>query len=136
MGVVGVGVATDPSLGLSQLQHARHRVLVVAPGDPGRRATDVHPPLPEALILLHPAYRYGEDAVPIQRSALPGFSMGCPGELAAPPSCEDVLAEDDGFRDPVDRDDRRWLAGFAPVGSTGFVVAVLQDEEGDAAIGP
>lgn len=135
LGVIGVSVTTDPSLGLSQLQYAGHRVMVVAPGDPGHRDTDVHPLLPDALVLLHPAYAYGEEAVSIDRGALPEFGAACPGELAGSPPARHVADRDDAFRDPVVPEEEPWLAGFAPVGRTGFLVVVLQRDV-DAADAP
>ncbi len=46
---------------------------------------------------------------------------------------DDVEAQDDAYQDPFSARDAayagRWLAGFAPVGNTGFVVIVQQKYE-------
>jgi hypothetical protein len=42
--------------------------------------------------------------------------------------------EDDDYRDPLSKPDDRWLAGFAPVGKTGYVTVVATPHE--HALGP
>jgi hypothetical protein len=135
VGVIAATVTTTKTLGSLQLNDERHTAVLV-----GRK--DTSPPRGEApaeeadeyLILLHPAYRRGVPAV----SAPPGrfralLRPRAGDEFQLPdlrPGLSPEQAMDAHYQDPVaTRDGRfagRWLAGFAPVGNTEFVVVVQQ----------
>jgi eukaryotic-like serine/threonine-protein kinase len=135
LGVVAATITTASTLGALQLNDERHTAVLV-----GRR--DTNPPrgpapaaeAQEYLILLHPAYRRGDEAValPAERlRAVPGahsgdeFRLPDPRQALRPEQAMDARYEDPvGARDP--RYAGRWLAGFAPVGDTEFVVIVQQ----------
>ncbi len=135
LGVIAATVTTTSTLGSLQLNDERHTAVLV-----GRR--DTNPPrgaapateVYEYLILLHPAYRRGADAIAVPGERLRAvhrprrgdeFQLADPGQGLRPEA-----AMDPNYEDPVAvRDPRyagRWLAGFAPVGNTEFVVIVQQ----------
>jgi len=135
LGVIGASVTTDSTMGMPHLHDERRKAVLVAPWDANRRPND---PArggapPEYLILLHPAYTRGQDAVEFNRAKLP---------VSWPRRCEKELSEEEVGRVPHERADYsdpfgkkngayqgRWLAGFAPVGNTGFIVIVQQRDE-------
>jgi serine/threonine-protein kinase len=135
LGVVAATVTTTSTLGSLQLHDERHTVVLV-----GRR--DTTPPggpapaeeAPEYLIFLHPAYDRGDEAVALPAARLragPWPPSGDEFRLPGPrPGLRPEQAMDADYVDPVGaRDARyagRWLAGFAPVGDTEFVVIVQQ----------
>jgi eukaryotic-like serine/threonine-protein kinase len=135
LGVVAATIPTTSTLGSLQLTDGRHTAVLV-----GRR--DTNPPrgpapaeeAREYLILLHPAYHRGEEAVALPAArlrAVPGphsgdeFRLPEPRQGLRPEQVMDAHYEDPvGARDP--RYAGRWLAGFAPVGDTELVVVVQQ----------
>jgi serine/threonine-protein kinase len=135
VGVIAATVTTTKTLGSLQLNDERHTAVLVGRKDtsPPRGdapAADSH----EYLILLHPAYSRGVPAVaaPAARfQALLRPRAGDEFQLPDPgPGLSPEQAMDAHYEDPVAaRDGRfagRWLAGFAPVGNTEFVVIVQQ----------
>jgi serine/threonine-protein kinase len=135
LGVVAATITTTSTLGSLRLHDERHTVVLV-----GRR--DTTPPrgpapaeeVPEYLVLLHPAYRRGDAAVALPAERLPAVPRPERGDefrLAEPwQGLRPEQAMDAHYADPLAaRDARyagRWLAGFAPVGDTEFVVIVQQ----------
>ena len=132
LGVIATSVTTDASLG-PVLLHDKRAVALIAPAD----STDMDSPSPgpagiteKDVILFHPGYRKGIDPIEfpyIGRIGKPDLvnnprTQLSESELAIPP--------DDNYRDPVSSAAKdyagRWIAGFAPVGNTGFVVVVQQ----------
>jgi serine/threonine-protein kinase len=138
---VGVMVAmADTGAGLGTLELKANEpsgpihIAVLAPRDNDRQHRDDSLP-DDYVVLLHDALDTGRK-VDVERRAIP---LGVQQERTLPDDAEkDQLAEnnasdgDAGYCDPVlDGDCRevaphqgRWLAGFAPVGNTGFVVVV------------
>jgi len=117
---------TDATLGVSDLADVR-QVVVVGPLDPGREggAPWRYPPDVRHVVVVHPAYRHGEDAVAWYRAerAMPFVHGGRdlqPSREARPLGGV--------YFDPVGKRHRGyggpWLAGIAPVGHTGFSVLV------------
>ena len=127
VGMVGTG-ATLGSLRLSDPNEARHRTAVlVAPRD--RTRSEAGKPAPGGyIILLHEGLEHGE-SLPLDgglaheldevRRALPAAE----GEqLRMPEPWPTVTITE--HRDPLATREGPWLAAFAPVGYTGFVVIV------------
>jgi serine/threonine-protein kinase len=127
LGVVATSVTTDASMGLVFLHDDNRKVALIAPEDintPNEIRGDKH------VILYHPGYRRGSDAV-----EFPYFDKV--KTIKADRSLDEQLSDskrvairDDNYRDPVAKvvEDYagRWIAGFAPVGNTGFIVVVQQ----------
>jgi hypothetical protein len=130
--IVAVSVTTDPTLGVPHLHDDLHKLVLVAPWDPSppRDLRPVGDP-PEFVLLLHPAMTPGQEAVPFDKGAFPAvFPRDCRQELSMTESrAASALARGD-YLDPFGARDAhfrgRWLAGFWPVGNTGFVVIVQQ----------
>jgi hypothetical protein len=108
-------------MGRAHLGDSRRQAVLVGP-------LDTNPPNGEAadgtekdsyVVLLHPAYHHGEEAVPFPAEKLPTWQ-------------NDIIETtgDDNYFDPVSARHAtyagRWLAGFAPVGNTGFTVVVQE----------
>lgn len=137
--VVGVVCATLPTastLGSLRLNDERRKGVLVGLRDPnpprGPRPAD---PASEHLILVHPAYELGKDAVTVPRAQLRLVPDPRPGnELMLPPPIENPdQAMHAAYEDPLGKTHPeykgRWLAGFAPVGNTEMVVIVQQRDE-------
>lgn len=136
-GVITVSITTGPVLGLPQPRDNQRKAVLVGrldTADP--RTADLEEPQErEYLILVHPAYRVGQEPVESNTRKLrvllerehssDEFQVWDAAHLGNP---EDYRDED--YRDPVAGQDGalagRWLAGFAPVGNTEFVVIVQQ----------
>jgi serine/threonine-protein kinase len=135
VGVIASSVTTDPSWGLPDIHDERRKTVLIAPWDPERGPNDPlrQGPPPDYLLLLHPAYRPGEDALAFDRSSLPvQFIQRCGEELLPPPRSatgakKRAYVDPYGVRDPNFAGS--WLAGLAPVGNTGFVLIIQQREE-------
>jgi serine/threonine-protein kinase len=136
VGVVAATVTTTSTLGSLRLNDERRSAVLVCRKD----AAQPRGPLPETspadeyLILLHPAYSRGEQALPVTSPCLRAVHDPRPGDEFAlaehRPEFDPRTAMDRHYVDPVGAHDarfaRRWLAGFAPVGNTEFVVIVQQ----------
>jgi hypothetical protein len=132
IGVLVAGVASTANLGtldLDRLDNTDSIAVLVAPSDRDRADHKLKTPF---LILRHPAFTYGND-------------IGMDSEEVRRVSEADVVREEhadrllwpDASRRTISSDSHvdpaaathpeykgRWLAGFAPVGKTGFVVIV------------
>ncbi|MBV8882311.1 MAG: hypothetical protein JO332_20305, partial [Planctomycetaceae bacterium] len=135
IGVVAASVTTDPTMGLPNMHDERRKAVLIAPWDNERRPNDPvrETPAPEYLILLHPAYTRGEGAVPFDKRWLPGrYARRCEEELQAP-APQSPASKRRGYVDPFGERAPEyagpWLAGFAPVGNTGFIVLIQQRED-------
>ncbi|HSU40119.1 MAG TPA: hypothetical protein VLJ38_11135, partial [Polyangiaceae bacterium] len=135
LGVLVAAVAAQANLGSLILKDTHAVAVLVAPH--GRERHDPQPK-PSFLILRHPAYsRYGE-AVPTDGPELRRLASVQPATLLGRERWglprRDLAANRD-YRDPVaERYSAyvgHWIAAFAPVGNTGFVV-VVQTLETDA----
>jgi hypothetical protein len=124
--IIGVVVATITT-GSLPLHDEQRTAVLVGRWDKNRRPNDpTRAAQPDDLILLHPAYHRGDPAADIQNSVLRNIRQAsAEGRELAP---EETM--DDFYADPLSaRSDKyagRWLAGFAPVGNTEFVVIVQQ----------
>lgn len=86
------------------------------------------------VMLIHPRLEHGaEFELPARFAALlhARFGAGKQPGLQLDDAGQDVLRHDD-YRDPIPGFSGRWLAAFAPVGNTGYVVLV-QSPHGEAA---
>jgi hypothetical protein len=131
-GVLLTTIGTDSALGRQRLDRASDdgpMAVVVAPRDRSRATTEG---AGEYVVILHDGLTHGA-----------GIVMDSPRlrELRVTRTERNQLRwidpdpiTDDVHRDPVPGFEGRWLAGFAPVGDTGFVVIVQTRHE--AAIGP
>jgi len=134
LGVLVAAVASQANLGSLILKDTRSAAILVAPR--GRERRDPRPD-PPFLILRHPAYAsYGHavemDGPEFRRLAQESEQTSLRVERWGLPR-RDVASSED-YRDPAAARfpayAGSWLAGFAPVGNTGFVV-VVQTRESD-----
>ncbi len=130
LGVIVSGVTTDAAMGLVDLEDDRRTVALMAPRDTDQSDSPVRPDA--AVILFHPAYEHGVRAVEFERmNPMPAIREGV--HYAELDDSEQRLPADDDYADPVgyvESDyEGRWIAGFAPVGSSGFVVIVQEPYE-------
>ncbi len=129
---LGVVMATVTT-GSLPVHDDRRTAVLVGRWDTNRRpdAAPDQGPAPKNLVLFHPAYHRGDAAVEVHNGILSAVQEA--GQSVAL-----GRAEDDDYRDPLGTRFAgyagRWLAGFAPVGNTEFVVIVEQPYE--AAVGP
>jgi len=128
IGVLVGAVATSAKLGSLAFDDRENVRALAGPRDIERNQTA--PPSPY-MVLLHPDYAYGE-ADPLTNEQVQALEMASRGalRLERPLQLPDpsLVTSSDDDRDPAaERHSRyagRWLAGFAPVGNTGFVVIV------------
>ena len=141
IGVVAATITTASTLGLLHLNDDRRTAVLLGRADlhPPRGKLAGEPP-GEYRVLVHPAYRRGDPAARLQNDRLSvvhqpqhGNEFKLPDPQRAPAPTE---AMDASYTDPFAEQNPkyagRWLAGFAPVGNTEFVVIVQQRH--DAAI--
>ncbi len=128
LGTIATSVATDASLGTVFLHDDNRKVALVAPTDiqgPAERRSDRH------VIVYHPGYRKGIDPVefPAVHRVRKNVVLANTSQQHLSDS-RSVALHDDDYRDPVaavvPEYAGRWIAGFAPVGNTGFFVVVQQ----------
>jgi serine/threonine-protein kinase len=153
IGVLGAAVATTAKLGSLVLDDDRNRVALAAPWDPNRtleQDESAPPDPPEYLLLRHPGYSKRGEAIALDNEQIRRIGKGSqeneqhilhPLRLPSEP----WVGSSDHYEDPLGRgnsDDKkgslmppdprfagRWLAGFAAVGYTGFVVIVQTRED-------
>ena len=128
LGTIATSVTTDASLGPVFLHDDNRKVALIAP-------TDINSPeerrLDKYVVLYHPGYRKGIDPVEfpyIDKIRMkPDLVNDQQFQLLDP---KPFIFRDDNYHDPVASFAKeyagRWIAGFAPVGNTGFVVVVQQ----------
>jgi serine/threonine protein kinase len=137
LGVIAVSLTTDPVMGLPQFHDKQRKAVLVGRQDTNDpRAPGLNGPAERKyLILVHPAYRVGQEPVAIESRKLSGlldrerssdeFQLWDVAQVGSP---DDYQDED--YHDPVACQESslsgRWLAGFAPVGNTEFAVIVQQ----------
>lgn len=129
IGVLVGAVATSAKLGSLAFDDRENIRALAGPRDidhPKQR----EPPSPY-MILLHPDYAYGE-ADPLTNAHVQALETASRGalRLERPLQLPDpsLVTSSDDYRDPAAERHPwyagRWIAGFAPVGNTGFVVIV------------
>ena len=121
-------ITTDASLGPVVLHDDSRKVALIAPADinsPDEPRSDKH------VIVYHPAYRKG--IVPVELPAIDWIRMKAAvfdSQPADRSRSKPGPIHDINHLDPVAAVAReyagRWIAGFAPVRNTGFVVVVQQ----------
>jgi serine/threonine-protein kinase len=121
-GVISAAIVTDTTLGPTRLDDESDTLrtaVVVAPRDRSRGTTAG---AGDYVVLLHEGLAHGAE-----------FVVSSPRlrELSVTRTEHDQLRRidvepvtDDAYTDPMPGFEGRWLAGFAPVGETGFVVIV------------
>jgi len=131
LGVITTSVTTDAAMGRVILEDARRKVVLIAPRDIDSPEEGLANRISRNMILFHPAYARGVDAVDH-----PAGKFAPNTERTHATELDDstlVLPPDDSYVDPVGSVHKdyqgRWIAGFAPVGNTGFVVIVQQRYE-------
>jgi hypothetical protein len=125
-------IGTDSALGPMRLDDESdtgRTAVLVAPLDRSRTAPDV---ADQYIIILHDRLAHGE-AVAIDSPRLQQLRV-TRTERNQLRWVDPTPITDDAYRDPVPGFGGRWLAGFAPVGETGFVVIV--QTRYDAAVEP
>jgi serine/threonine-protein kinase len=142
-GIIAATITTTATLGSLALDDDRRTAVLVGRRDtnPPRGAAGPEP-APEYLILRHPAYHHGDEAIRVPGDRLRALHHPRPGdEFQLPEPVRDDgpgHAIDDDYHDPLRARDPafggRWLAGFAPVGNTQLVV-IVQERYG-AAVAP
>ncbi|HEX9144887.1 MAG TPA: hypothetical protein VGA09_11480, partial [Candidatus Binatia bacterium] len=129
LGVIATSVMTDASMGLVSLHEGNRKVALLAPTDTDN--PEVENRLAKYVVLYHPGYRKGMD--PVQFPYLD--KIGIKPDLISKQEFQlsdstQLISPDDNYLDPVSSVVKeyagRWIAGFAPVGNTGFVVVVQQ----------
>lgn len=131
-GVVMATIGTDSSLGKLHLHdegNADRAIVVVAPQDRSRTDPDI---AGRYVVILHDTLPHGA-GIPIDSPRLQELRLTSTGSNQLS-WIDPVPITDDTHRDPLPRFEGRWLAGFAPVGKTGFVVIV--QTRYDTAIAP
>jgi len=107
VGVLVASVTTSPALGLPIAEGPTAKTALIAGVDPSRISPDT-PAEVAHVLLIHPAYRRGVVPVPLASFQAPGEGF------------------DERYRDPAAAIDPSfggtWLAGFAQVQDTAFVV--------------
>jgi serine/threonine-protein kinase len=126
LGLPGTG-STLGSLRLNDPDAHHRTAILVAPRD--RTRDEAAGPLPQDyIVLLHDALGHGEslplDADTARRLDATRYSQPRPDsdQLRMPDPWPTVTAAD--HRDPLSKEEGPWLAAFAPVGFTDFVVIV------------
>ncbi len=132
IGVLLATIGTDSALGRQRLDRTSDdgpMAVVVAPRDRSRATTEGED---EYVVILHNGITHGA-----------GIVMDSPRLRALRTTrternqlrwIDPEPITDDAHRDPIPGYEGRWLAGFAPVGNTGFVVIVQTRH--DAAVEP
>ncbi len=133
--ILGLLMATIATVSLP-FEDARHTAVLVGRWDTNRKpgAEGETSPQPEYLVLRHPKHTPGDVGLEIRHLILERLRQA--HENGQP--LEPGDATDNNYADPLgDRHAEfrgRWLAGFAPVGNSEFVVVVQRRY--DEAVGP
>jgi len=132
LAVLAASLSTDDTLGLPTPHDERRKATLVGPFDKGRIAGDPPGQAPDWVIVVHEGVKRGEHAVSISDRFLGELgARQCPGDLH--PDSKRRSARNASYADPFQERDPayqgNWLAGYAPVGNTGFVVIIQQREE-------
>lgn len=118
-------------MGLVSLHEGKRKVALIAPTDTDNPDVGLESRLDKYVVLYHPGYRKGMDPVEFpylnKIGVRPGLLSKQEFQLA---DSNRQISPDDNYLDPVSSVAKeyagRWIAGFAPVGNTGFVVVVQQ----------
>ena len=112
VGLLLASVTTDKTMGLPQIIDSRYVPVLVAPRETRLESGDSSP-VKEYIILFHPAYKHGADAVAFPARLARQFNE---------------FPLHDNYRDPVGDQtpayEDHWLAGSASIPNTRFFVVV------------
>ena len=117
-------------LSFADAQDVRRTGVLVGPRDNDRHTKDGPPP-DLNVVLLHDRLPRGKEVAfgsPLVRELQAAVKEAPGTELFSLPPADLVRVSDD-HQDPVSGFEGRWLAGFAPVGYTGYVVVVQTRDE-------
>ena len=127
LGVMATSITADATIGLVDLDDPRREVTLIAPRDVDSPDRGIQ--LGRYVILFHPAYREGVDAIDFPDASPILRQLDRVHDRALDPA-DRLIQPDAAYVDPVGsilKDyEGRWIAGFAPVGHTGFAVIVQQ----------
>ena len=131
LGVIATSVTTDASMGLVVLHEGKRKVALIAPSDTDDPEVPLENSPAKYVILYHPGYRKGIDPVEFPYLRKIGVRPDVISKQQFPLADSQLqISPDDDYKDPVSsvlsEYGGRWIAGFAPVGNTGFVVVVQQ----------
>jgi len=128
-GVITTLVTTDAAMGRVILEDSRRKVALIAPRDIDGPEMVAQNQSGKAVIVFHPGYHRGVEAVQFPDAS----PMIAHTESAHANELDDskvAWPPVDDYQDPVasivPEYRGRWIAGFAPVGNTGFVIIVQQ----------
>lgn len=131
LGVIATSVITDASMGLVFLHEDNRKVALIAPTDTDSPEVGPESSMDKYVVLYHPGYRKGIDPVEfpyIKKIGMQPALVNNPQFQLSDPKLQ--ISPEDNYLDPVASVAKeyagRWIAGFAPVGNTGFVVIVQQ----------
>ncbi|OAI49970.1 hypothetical protein AYO44_05930 [Planctomycetaceae bacterium SCGC AG-212-F19] len=130
--VISASITTDATMGLPQLHDERRKAVLVGPEETTHPTGVFHSVAPEKyLILLHSGYKHAVEPIPIPKETLgliPKVSGAKQLSLPDAASGDPRQGMNAHYHDPVAKRlpqyAGRWLAGFAPVGNTEYVVIV------------
>ena len=127
LGVMATSITADATIGLVDLDDPRREVTLIAPRDVDSPDRGIQ--LGRYVILFHPAYREGVDAIDFPDASPILRQLDRVHDRELDPA-DRLIQPDAAYVDPVGsilKDyEGRWIAGFAPVGHTGFAVIVQQ----------
>jgi hypothetical protein len=137
LGTIATSVTTDASMGPVFLHDDNRKVALIAPTDinsPEERRVDKY------VVVYHPGYRRGVDPVEFPYADKFGMKSVPTDNQQSQLSDSKLLPfQDDDYIDPVSSVAKefsgRWIAGFGPVGNTGFGVVVQQRFEDAVSLG-
>jgi serine/threonine-protein kinase len=129
VGQLDISVTTNAALGLVRFEDVHRKAALIAPRDSGGPETKREDPLVKHVILFHPAYHRGDRPIPFPEQS----AIARHGDAIHAKELDDsalTFPPVDDYRDPVGSYSKdyqgRWIAGFAPIGNTGFFVIVQQ----------
>jgi hypothetical protein len=132
VGVLMVTIGTDFALQRQRLDEASvdgPKAVVVAPRDRSRTSVEG---AGDYLVILHERLAHGAE-IAIDSPRLRELRRTRVGSKQLS-WVDPAPITDEAHRDPVPGFEGRWLAGFAPIGGTGF--AVIVQTRSDSAVGP
>ena len=131
LGVIATSVITDASMGLVFLHEDNRKVALIAATDTDSPEVGLESGMDKYVVLYHPGYRKGVDPVAfpyINKIRMKPDPVNNPQFQLSDSKLQ--ISPDDKYIDPVSSVAKeyggRWIAGFAPVGNTGFIVVVQQ----------
>ena len=129
LGVIATSVTADATMGLVDLDDPRREVTLIAPEDVDSPDVDRRTQVGKYVILFHPAYRQGVRAIEFPDTSPIVHRLDRVHDRELVPA-DQLILPDAAYVDPVGsvlkEYEGRWIAGFSPVGHTGFAIIVQQ----------